>query len=102
MRIASKFNLLTMILIMLALLSVASAALIRAEKSLKLARLEELQSIAELKVGKIQAFIFERTADIKTVQGYFNVKTNLPIMSQYQKTGLIRFICKLKRCWMIK
>ncbi len=85
MRIATKFNLVAIALVFTALLAVSSAAFFSASNSLKLARLEHLKSIAELKAEKIQLFILERKNDIQAVQGYLNIKTILPTLSHYQQ-----------------
>lgn len=84
MKIAMKFNLMVMALIFFTILVVSYAEFGRAKASLELARLEQLESIAALKIEKIQALILERKAGLQVVQGYFNIKTNLPIMSHYQ------------------
>ena len=39
--------------------------------------------IADLKVDKIESYFFERKADMKVVQDYFNIKTNLPIVAEF-------------------
>lgn len=48
-------------------------------------RLESLKSIADIKVNAIKSFFFERIADVRTVQGYYNIKTNLPVITRFAK-----------------
>ena len=52
------------------------------KESLDSACLTKLENIADLKVEKIENFFKERKGDIKTAQDYYNIKTNLPIVSQ--------------------
>ncbi len=47
------------------------------------ARLAALENIADIKVDKIESFFFERRGDIRTAQDYYNIKTNLPIVTQF-------------------
>ncbi|ODS34144.1 MAG: two-component sensor kinase [Candidatus Scalindua rubra] len=54
-----------------------------ARKSLVAARIAGLERTADLKVEKIETFLQERIGNIKTVQDYYNVKTNLPIVTQF-------------------
>ena len=46
-------------------------------------RLAALESIADIKLDKIESFFFERRGDVRTVQDYYNIKTNLPIITQF-------------------
>jgi PAS domain S-box-containing protein len=45
-------------------------------------RIAALENIADLKVDKIEDLFKERKGDIKIAQDYYNIKTNLPIVSQ--------------------
>ncbi|MGR3177464.1 MAG: methyl-accepting chemotaxis protein [Candidatus Anammoxibacter sp.] len=47
------------------------------------ARMAGLESIADLKVDKIESFFQELKGDISIAQDYFNIKTNLPVVTQY-------------------
>ena len=53
-----------------------------ARNSIHDAELRSLEAISNLKIQKIELFFQERRNDIKVAQDYFNVKTNLPIVSQ--------------------
>lgn len=55
----------------------------RSKKALVETRITSLESIAGIKVQKIEAFFEERKDNILVAQDYFNVKTNLPIVSKY-------------------
>lgn len=85
MGLASKLNLIIMTIVSLTISTVSYVAFLSAEKSLESARLEQLESIANLKVNTIQTFFTERKNDIKSAQSYFNIKSNLPIVSQYRQ-----------------
>ncbi len=54
-----------------------------ARKALEQAQISSLESIADLKVNKIEAFFHERAGDIKTAQDDFNIKTNLPVLTRF-------------------
>ena len=47
------------------------------------ARIAGVESVADLKVDKLESFFFERKGNIKVTQGYFNIKTNLPLVTRY-------------------
>jgi len=53
-----------------------------ARNSLQNAKLNALESIADLKTQKIELFFQERMNNMKEAQDYFNIKTNLPIVSR--------------------
>jgi len=46
-------------------------------------RIDHLETIADLKIKMIETFFHEKKLDIKTTQDYFNIKSNLPIVTQY-------------------
>ncbi|MFQ5686289.1 MAG: hypothetical protein ACE5GV_06470 [Candidatus Scalindua sp.] len=54
-----------------------------ARNALIAARLDELESIADIKVDKIESFFLERRGDIRVIQDYYNIKTNLPIVTEF-------------------
>lgn len=47
-------------------------------------RIGGLESIASLKAAKIAMFFDERRDDISVAQNYYNIKTNLPVLSKYR------------------
>lgn len=49
----------------------------------KVTGLAGLKATAELKVIGIESFFKERLGDIRTMQDYYNIKTNLPIIIKY-------------------
>lgn len=49
------------------------------------ARTERLEVIADLKVDKIKTFFDDLKGDMQAVQDYFNIKTNLPIVTEYSR-----------------
>ncbi|MGR3219370.1 MAG: methyl-accepting chemotaxis protein, partial [Candidatus Anammoxibacter sp.] len=55
----------------------------KAKTAIANARIAGLESIADLKVAGIESFFFERKADITVAQDYFNIKKNLPTVTQY-------------------
>ena len=83
LKIRTKLTLTFVLLIVISVLVIGYIGFHVAEKSLKSARIAELKCIAYLKVDKIETFYFERKADIKMAQGYYNIKTNLPIVTQF-------------------
>ncbi len=54
-----------------------------ARKTLMETRIAALESIADIKVDRIEAFFLRIKNDIKIVQDYYNIKTNLPIVDQF-------------------
>lgn len=54
-----------------------------AKETTKNNQITMLEHIADLKVDKIESFFNERKGDIKVAQDYFNVKTNLPIVTRF-------------------
>ncbi len=51
------------------------------KNSLEAARLENLQEIAAFKADKIETYFAGLKADIELAQGYYNIKTNLPVLN---------------------
>jgi PAS domain S-box-containing protein len=59
----------------------------------KVTGLAGLEAIAELKVIGIESFFKERLGDIRTMQDYYNIKINLPIIiKHFDEKGDPRFI----------
>jgi len=54
-----------------------------ARNSIQDAELRSLEAISNLKMQTIELFFQERRNDIKEAQDFFNIKTNLPIVSQF-------------------
>ncbi|MGR3318288.1 MAG: methyl-accepting chemotaxis protein, partial [Candidatus Anammoxibacter sp.] len=55
----------------------------KARTAISNARIAGLESIADLKVDKLESFFFERRGDMTVAQDYLNIKTNLPLVTQY-------------------
>ncbi|MFC2172094.1 PAS domain S-box protein [Acidobacteriota bacterium] len=55
-----------------------------ATKALENTRIAALESIADLKAAKIEAFFDERRGDITAARGYPSVKKNLPVIASLQ------------------
>ncbi len=53
-----------------------------ARNTLKAVRTAQLNSIADLKQDRIETFFNERRADIRSVQHFYNIKLNLPVLSR--------------------
>ncbi len=53
-----------------------------AKKAMIKSRLDELTSIAVLKVDKLESFFNERKGDITSAQDFYNIKRNLPIFDK--------------------
>ena len=83
LKIRTKLTLIFVLLITTSILFVGYIGFNIAGKSLRIARLSELKNIADLKVKKIETFFLEREGNIKTVQDYYNIKTNLSIVAQF-------------------
>ena len=61
----------------------AYAGYYSARKSLTEARRSGLEDIADLKVDLIESFFNNITDDLRIVQDYYNIKTNLPVMTRF-------------------
>lgn len=59
-----------------------------AKDELLLEKREKLQIIADLKVDKIEVFFDEIKNNMQVAQDYFNIKTNLPIVTKYSQDRL--------------
>lgn len=68
-----------------------------ANRYLKYTRITSLENIADLKVSKVETFFLERMGDIRTAQGYFNIKTHLPVISQYANDRMNPAYIKAKK-----
>ncbi len=55
----------------------------QSKQALEQASLIALKTIADLKVERIEDFFKEQETDIRTAQKYYNIRTNLPIMSRF-------------------
>ncbi len=83
LKIRTKLTLIFVLLITASIIIISYIGFHIAEESLKSTYIAELKSIADLKVDKIETFFLERKGDIKTAQDYYNIKTNLPIVTQF-------------------
>ncbi len=82
MTIKSKLILSFLTIAIVPVLLVESWTIYQSEKALEVARIAGLETIADLKVDKIETFFIEREADIKAAQHYFNIKTHLPTLTR--------------------
>jgi hypothetical protein len=55
----------------------------RARYALQTTRIEALESIADVKVDKIETFFSERRGDIRVAQDFLIIKQNLPVLNLY-------------------
>ncbi len=83
LKIRTRLTLIFVLLITTSILFVGYIGFHIADKSLRIARLSELKNISDLKVKKIETFFLERKGNIKTVQDYYNIKSNLSIVTQF-------------------
>ena len=83
MKIAPKIIIISFLIITVSISIVSYIGFYVAKRSIENTRIPALESIADFKVAIIEAFFNERAADIRTAQDYYNIKTNLPIMTQY-------------------
>ncbi len=82
LKIRTKLVLISVSIILASIISVSFVAFQIAKSSIKNARIDELKSVADLMVNKVDNFYKERKADILIAQDYFNIKNNLPILSK--------------------
>lgn len=82
MKIRTKISSIFILVITSFILIISYTGYRVSRESLKDNRIAALENIADLKVDKIEDFFKERKGDIKIAQDYYNIKTNLPIVSQ--------------------
>lgn len=83
MSIRLKLILTFLAITIIPILSIGFISLSIARNALMKTHIAALEGIADIKVDKIESFLFERKGDIRTVQDYYNIKANLPIVSQF-------------------
>ena len=82
MKIRTKISSIFILVITSFILIISYTGYRVSRESLKDNSIAALENIADLKVDKIEDFFKERKGDIKIAQDYYNIKTNLPIVSQ--------------------
>ncbi|MGR3317673.1 MAG: cache domain-containing protein [Candidatus Anammoxibacter sp.] len=83
LKITTKLLVIVALLTTIAVLTIGYVGIHMAKKSTINTQITMLGHIANLKADKIESFFNERRADIKITQGYFNIKANLPIVTQF-------------------
>lgn len=83
LKIRTKLLVIVTLLSIIMVLTISYVGIHTAKKSTIDSQVTMLKNIAILKADKIESFFDERRGDIKTVQNYFNVRTNLPILTQF-------------------
>ncbi len=89
MSIRAKLILVFLVITTIPILVIGFIGSYIARKTLMDTRIAALESIADIKVDRIEAFFLRKKNDIKIVQDYYNIKTNLPIVDQFadDRTG---------------
>ena len=85
LKITTKIISITFLLITISITSVSYIGFHVTKKSIESSKIPALESIADFKVDMIERLFKGHVADIKTAQNYYNIKTNLPIVTQYAK-----------------
>ena len=70
------------LVIVVSILTVSLTAIYLSESALKKTRLDALESIADLKVNKIETFFTVIRRSMQTAQNFYNIRKNLPILNQ--------------------
>jgi len=83
MRLGTRLVLLFLVGVIVSIAIVGFLSFIRARYALQTARITALESIADVKVDKIETFFSERRGDIRVAQDFFIIKQNLPILNQH-------------------
>ncbi|MGR3219904.1 MAG: hypothetical protein ACUZ8H_08835, partial [Candidatus Anammoxibacter sp.] len=82
LKIRTKLLVIGALLTAISVLTISYVCIHTAKKSTISNQITMLEHIADLKVDKIESFFNERRGDIKVAQSYFNIKTNLPIITR--------------------
>jgi len=83
MNIKQKLILVFLAISLIPMFIVGTLSFEKSQMALEEARLSELRSIADLKVKTLNEIMSNITKDLKVAQDYFNIKRNLPLMTQY-------------------
>ena len=77
MRLGTRLVLLFLVGVIVSIAIVGFLSFIRARYALQTARITALESIADVKVDKIETFFSERRGDIRVAQDFFIIKQNI-------------------------
>jgi len=83
MRIYPKLLSIVLAFVIVPMLFVGVLIFSHASNSIESDELASLGAIAELKKDRIEAYFQERFGDIRAVQGYWNIKKNLPVVARH-------------------
>ena len=83
MNIKTKLLLTFVLTTLLPILLIATISFQKSKNALEKNRIKALETIADLKVEKIEAFFKERKNNIKTAQDDYDIKTHLPTLSVF-------------------
>ncbi len=83
MNIKQKLILVFLAISLIPMVIVGGLSYEKSQQALEQARLSGLRSIADLKVKTLNEIMSNITKDLEVAQDYFNIKRNLPLMTQY-------------------
>jgi hypothetical protein len=83
MSIRSKLILTFLVLATAPMITMEVLGFFSARESLEEAHIAGLESTADLKAAQIESFLNGLRADMRIAQDYFNIRTNLPIVSRF-------------------
>ena len=98
MRIYTKLIILSLSLSILPLILVAGIFLYNAQKELTQEIFERLSAVSVLKKNSLEAFFTSRKEDLKAVQGFLDIKMNLPTLQEFDqdRTNFVYFQAALQ------
>ncbi|EKD27893.1 MAG: two component system histidine kinase [uncultured bacterium] len=85
MPIKQKFIIMFLVVSAIPIVFIGMLNFVNTKKSLLAASMSELETVAELKVDILENFFNDLKENIQITQGYFNIKTNIPILIGYSK-----------------
>ncbi len=83
MSIRSKLTILFLVIALIPAILVGMLSFSNYNKSLESVRFADLQDTAALKADKIETYFSNLKTDIEIAQGFYNIKKNLPTLTQY-------------------
>jgi len=83
MRIYAKLIILSLSLSIIPLILVAGIFLYNSQKELKGEIYERLNAVSVLKKNKLETFFNSRKEDLRAIQGFLDVQTNLPTLEEF-------------------
>lgn len=85
MRIYARIIILSLSLSLIPLLLVAGIFLYNTQKELKGEIYDRLNAVSALKKNKLETFFDSRKADLRAIQGFLDVKINLPTLQEFDR-----------------